>query len=115
MSTTDDMHAKMKLATNEEIWAPGGEVTDWTTDYDIRDADYVKDPVPIWAEMREQCPIAHTERLGGYRTVSFRIAVRSSDKTARAGRSTGRSAAVRCMRRGRSRRQVRRRPTSCHR
>ena len=65
MSATDDMHAKMKLATSEEIWAPGGPVTDWTTDYDIRDTDYIEDPVPIWAEMREKCPIAHTDRLGG--------------------------------------------------
>ena len=65
MSTTDDMHAKMKLATSEEIWAPGGPVADWTTDYDIRDKGYTEDPVPIWAEMRATCPIAHTERLGG--------------------------------------------------
>ena len=47
------------------IWAEGGPVDDWTTDYDIRDAAYVENPVPIWAEMREKCPIAHTERLGG--------------------------------------------------
>lgn len=65
MSATEDMHAKMKLATSEEIWAPGGPVADWTTDYDIRDDDYVEDPVPIWAEMRGKCPIAHTDRLGG--------------------------------------------------
>ena len=69
MSTTDDMtddlHAKMKLATSAEIWAPGGPVTDWTTDYDIRNDDYIEDPVPIWAEMREKCPVAHTDRLGG--------------------------------------------------
>ncbi len=63
--TSEDMHAKMKLATSAEIWAPGGPVEDWTTDYDIRDEDYVADPVPIWAEMRDKCPIAHTERLGG--------------------------------------------------
>jgi len=61
----DDMHQKMRLATNAEIWAPGGPVEDWTTDYDIRDQDYVDDPFPIWAEMRDKCPIAHTERLGG--------------------------------------------------
>ncbi len=65
MSTTDDMHAKMKMATSEEIWEPGGPVTDWTTDYDIRDDDYIEDPVPIWAEMRAKCPVAHTDRLGG--------------------------------------------------
>jgi len=60
-----DMHTKMKLATSEDIWEPGGPVEDWTTDYDIRDEAYVENPVPIWADMREQCPIAHTERLGG--------------------------------------------------
>ncbi len=60
-----DMHAKMKLATSEEIWAPGGPVADWTTDYDIRDESYIENPFPIWAEMRDKCPIAHTERLGG--------------------------------------------------
>ena len=48
-----------------DIWAAGGPVDDWTTDYDIRDAAYVENPVPIWAEMREKCPVAHTDRLGG--------------------------------------------------
>ncbi|MCU0261829.1 MAG: cytochrome P450 [Ilumatobacteraceae bacterium] len=40
-------------------------VTDWTTDYDIFDPQYVDDPYGIWAEMRSRCPIAHTERWGG--------------------------------------------------
>lgn len=40
-------------------------VKDWTTDYDISDPRYIEDPVPIWREMREKCPIAHTERLAG--------------------------------------------------
>ncbi len=40
-------------------------VSDWTTDYDIFDEEYVTDPVPIWNDLREQCPIAHTERWGG--------------------------------------------------
>ena len=65
MTDTADMHEKMDLATDPSIWAPGGPVEDWTTDYDIRDEAYVEDPVPIWAEMRSKCPIAHTERLGG--------------------------------------------------
>jgi len=47
------------------IWAPGGPVVDWTSDYDIRDREYIENPVPIWAEMRATCPVAHTERLGG--------------------------------------------------
>jgi len=56
--------APVKPST-DEMWLPGGPVDDWTTDYDIRDDDYVENPVPIWAEMRDKCPIAHTDRLGG--------------------------------------------------
>ena len=40
-------------------------VNDLATDYDIFDPDYVRDPVPAWAELRGSCPIAHTERYGG--------------------------------------------------
>ena len=65
MSDQIDMHEKMQLATSPDIWAPGGPVEDWGTDYDIRDPAYVENPVPLWAEMREKCPIAHTDRLGG--------------------------------------------------
>jgi cytochrome P450 len=39
-------------------------VNDWTTDYDILDPEYVADPYPIWADLRETCPIAHSERWG---------------------------------------------------
>ncbi|MEM7273003.1 MAG: cytochrome P450 [Actinomycetota bacterium] len=40
-------------------------VEDWTSDYDIFDADYITDPVPIWNDLRGQCPMAKTERWGG--------------------------------------------------
>jgi cytochrome P450 len=40
-------------------------VTDWATDYDIFDAGYIADPYGIWDELRDNCPIAHTERRGG--------------------------------------------------
>jgi cytochrome P450 len=40
-------------------------VQDWTTDYDILDPDYVADPYPVWDDLREQCPIAHSDRWGG--------------------------------------------------
>ena len=40
-------------------------VTDWTSDYDFFDPDYIKDPAPVWEELRGKCPIAHTERWGG--------------------------------------------------
>ena len=34
-------------------------------DYDMLDADYVADPYPVWEDLRDQCPIAHTQRWGG--------------------------------------------------
>jgi cytochrome P450 len=37
----------------------------WATDYDIFDPDYVADPFPVWDELRQTCPIAHTDRWGG--------------------------------------------------
>ncbi len=40
-------------------------VRDWASDYDIFDPGYVRDPAPVWDELRERCPIAHTERWGG--------------------------------------------------
>ncbi len=41
------------------------QVKDWTTDYDIFDKSYIKDPFPVWDEVRGKCPIAHTDRWGG--------------------------------------------------
>ena len=40
-------------------------VTDWITDFDILDPGYTENPGPIWRDMRERCPMAHTERWGG--------------------------------------------------
>ncbi len=40
-------------------------VDDWATDYDIFDPSYISDPVPVWDDLRQRCPIAHTERWGG--------------------------------------------------
>jgi cytochrome P450 len=45
------------LTTNEPV-------RDWTKDYDIFAKEYIKDPFPVWDELREQCPIAHSERWG---------------------------------------------------
>jgi len=41
------------------------EVRDWAGDYDVYDPEYVTDPFPIWDDLRERCPVAHTERWGG--------------------------------------------------
>lgn len=37
----------------------------WATDYDILSAEYVQHPFPIWAALRDACPVAHSERWGG--------------------------------------------------
>ncbi len=37
-------------------------VEDWATDFDVLDPRYVTDPFSIWDELRQTCPIAHTDR-----------------------------------------------------
>jgi cytochrome P450 len=49
------------MATTE----PRPPVEDWATDYDIFDPAYYTDPGPIWADLRERCPVAHSDRWGG--------------------------------------------------
>ena len=41
------------------------EVTDFAVDWDHTDATWVADPYPIWEDLRERCPVAHTDRYGG--------------------------------------------------
>jgi len=38
---------------------------DWATDYDIFDPQYVREPYPVWDELRDKCPVAHTDNWGG--------------------------------------------------
>ena len=40
-------------------------VADWATDFDHQHPDYAANATEIWDELRESCPIAHTERYGG--------------------------------------------------
>jgi cytochrome P450 len=35
-------------------------------DFDHHDPGFVADPVPVYAAMRERCPIAHTDHYGGF-------------------------------------------------
>ena len=43
----------------------GCPVHDWATDFDVMDPGYNRDPGPIWKDLRERCPIAHSTRWGG--------------------------------------------------
>jgi hypothetical protein len=38
---------------------------DWATDYDIFDPEYIRQPYPIWDGLRNNCPIAHSDRWSG--------------------------------------------------
>jgi cytochrome P450 len=38
---------------------------DWAADYDIFDDDYVRNPFPVWDDLRDRCPVPHTDRWGG--------------------------------------------------
>ncbi|MFV0316552.1 MAG: cytochrome P450 [Microthrixaceae bacterium] len=40
-------------------------VTDWETDFDHTVAEWAQNAQEIWAEFRQGCPVAHTERFGG--------------------------------------------------
>ncbi len=39
--------------------------TDWATDFDHLDPRWAENPYPIWDELRQSCPIAHTDRFMG--------------------------------------------------
>jgi cytochrome P450 len=45
--------------------SPRPPVADWATDFDHTHPDYAADAPAVWEELREQCPVAHTERFGG--------------------------------------------------
>jgi cytochrome P450 len=40
-------------------------VTDWATDFDHTDPRWAADPYPIWEDLRQRCPVAHSDRYGG--------------------------------------------------
>jgi len=51
------------LGTRSEIIT--GPVSDWTTDFSHLEPEWSADPYPIQDQLRERCPIAHTDRFGG--------------------------------------------------
>jgi cytochrome P450 len=43
----------------------GGPVSDWATDFDHTADEWADDPYPIIQDLRQRCPVAHTDRYGG--------------------------------------------------
>ena len=42
-----------------------GPVSDWATDFSHLEPEWAADPYPIQDDLRQRCPIAHTDRYGG--------------------------------------------------
>jgi len=51
------------LGTRSEIVT--GPVSDWASDFSHLEPEWSADPYPIQDDLRQRCPIAHTERFGG--------------------------------------------------
>jgi cytochrome P450 len=51
------------LGTRNEIVT--GPVSDWASDFSHLEPEWAADPYVIQDELRERCPIAHTDRFGG--------------------------------------------------
>ncbi|MFI6992573.1 cytochrome P450 [Nonomuraea wenchangensis] len=51
------------LGTRNEVIT--GPVSDWATDFSHLEPEWVADPYPIQDDLRQRCPIAHTDRFGG--------------------------------------------------
>src|SRR5579863_2148242 len=58
-----DTREEEMLGTIAEVVT--GPVADWATDFSHLEPEWAADPYPIQDELRERCPIAHTERFGG--------------------------------------------------
>jgi cytochrome P450 len=51
------------LGTRSEVVT--GPVSDWATDFSHVGPEWAADPYPIQDDLRQRCPIAHTDRFGG--------------------------------------------------
>ena len=67
--TADDRFIYQPLDPDEELEGVRGEiitgpVADWATDFSHLEPEWSADPYPIQDDLRQRCPIAHTERFG---------------------------------------------------
>jgi cytochrome P450 len=61
--TRDRERDEELLGTRSEIIT--GPVTDWATDFSHFEPEWSADPYVIQDDLRQRCPIAHTDRFGG--------------------------------------------------
>jgi cytochrome P450 len=59
----EDSREGPPLGTHSEVIT--GPVTDWATDFSHLEPEWFTDPYPIQDDLRQRCPVAHTERFGG--------------------------------------------------
>jgi hypothetical protein len=60
---TGNEEMEEELGTRNEIIT--GPVSDWATDFSHLEPEWSADPYPIQDDLRQRCPIAHTDRFGG--------------------------------------------------
>ena len=69
--TTDDRFAQdyRELRTAPELIQHTevitGPVSDWATDFSHMEPEYAESAIEIWDDLRQRCPVAHTDRFGG--------------------------------------------------
>jgi cytochrome P450 len=53
------------MADGEDATTERPPVEDWATDFDHSHPDYAARAPEIWDDLRERCPVAHSDRFGG--------------------------------------------------
>jgi cytochrome P450 len=62
-SDAETLRSDPALGTFSEVRT--GPVTDWATDFSHTDEEWAQGAIGIWDDLRQRCPVAHTERFGG--------------------------------------------------
>src|ERR1700691_5248722 len=66
--TLNDRSSREHREADEDVDAGGivsGPVSDWAADFSHMEPEWAADPYPIQDDLRQRCPIAHTNRFGG--------------------------------------------------
>jgi cytochrome P450 len=64
-SAEDFRHVRPDPAEGTRVDPVVGPVADWATDFSHLEPDYAQHAPEIWDDLRQRCPIAHTDRFGG--------------------------------------------------